>query len=284
MCAQKAPRFRSAPPLPEGGALAALLLACSGAAWLVTTQLMSAEMKVGLLTSPQVTSSADQMNAMGMPPLGSFIGIWAVMMVAMLVPSLWPVARAVDATRRATRRKFDVTLLFIAGYLLTWSAVGPAAYIVMSLLQNMLPAGSVASLRGGAVLLLVAGAYQLTPFKQACLRKCHAPHVRFASDERMRTAGSLATVSEGLAQGAYCLGSSWPLMLVLLLLGMMNLVWMGVVAVMILLEKALPSGQTISKVVGVGLIGAGIVLIAAPHPLPALLSHPGWSQLGLFLH
>jgi predicted metal-binding membrane protein len=269
MCAQPAPRLRSAPPVVESSALAALLLTCSGTAWLVVAQLTTADMQVGLLTSPlaTVTSSADQMTAiaMGMPQLGTFVGMWAVMMAAMMLPSLWPAARAVDARRRAAKRTSTVPLLFIAGYLLVWSAVGPAAYFIMVLLQGLLPAGSAASLRGGAALLLVAGAYQLTSFKQACLRKCHSPDAPIASEERVPRAGRLATLSRGLVQGVYCLGSSWPLMLVLLLVGMMNLVWMGAVALLILLEKALPSGQAISKAVGIVLIATGMILIAVPH-------------------
>src|SRR5262249_44290471 len=143
------------------------------------------------------------------------------------------------------------------------------------LLQGVLPVGSVASLRGGAILLLVAGAYQFTPFKNACLRRCHAPDGGLTSEERTRQTGGLATHSGGLAQGVYCLGSSWPLMLVLLLLGMMNLAWMCAVAVSIFLEKALPGGRTISKLIGGGLVSIGIVLLAAPHALSALVSPPG---------
>jgi predicted metal-binding membrane protein len=75
----------------------------------------------------------------------------------------------------------------------------------------------------------------------------------------------------GLGQGVYCLGSSWPLMLVLLLMGMMNLAWMGVIAGVIFVEKALPGGDMVSKVVGWGLAGGGIILLAAPHTLPALI-------------
>jgi predicted metal-binding membrane protein len=164
-----------------------------------------------------------------------------------------------------------VTLLFIARYLLTWSAVGPVAYLAMSLLQSLLPAGSVASLRGGAILLLIAGAYQFTPVKQACLRKCHAADGGLTSKERMRQTEGLAALSGGPAQGVYCLGSSWPLMLVLLLLGMMNLAWMGAVAMMIVLEKGLLVGRRVSQVIGVGLFAIGMVLIAAPHPLPSLV-------------
>jgi predicted metal-binding membrane protein len=235
-------------------------------------------MQVGLLTSPLVNSAADQMTdhmtaigMMSLPPLGPFVGMWAIMMAAMMLPSLWPAARTFDATRRARKRKFAVTLLFIADYLLTWSAMGPIAYLALGLFDGILPMGNVATLRGGAILLLIAGAYQFTPFKQTCLRKCHTPDGDLIPEGRMRQTKALAALQRGLAQGMYCLGSSWPLMLVLLLLGMMNLAWMGAIALLILLEKGLPFGRRVSQVNGVGLVAIGIVLIAAPHPLPALV-------------
>jgi predicted metal-binding membrane protein len=274
MCAPQAPHLHNTPSRSESSTLAALLLASSGVAWLVTAQLTTADMQVGLLTSPLVSSSMDQMTAVDMLPLGSFIGMWAVMMAAMMLPSLWPAARAFDTTRRATKRKLAVTLLFIAGYLLTWSAVGPVAYVALGLLQGILPMGNVATLRGGAILLLIAGAYQFSPFKQACLRKCHAPDGGLTSEKGMRQTGGVAALSGGLVQGMLCLGSSWPLMLVLLLLGMMNLAWMGAIAVLIVLEKGLPVGRRVSQVIGVGLVAIGIILIAAPHPLPALMGPP----------
>jgi predicted metal-binding membrane protein len=121
---------------------------------------------------------------------------------------LWPVAHAVDAVRRAAKRTFAVSLLFVMGYLLAWDVVGPVAYLALGMLQILLPAGSAASLQGGALLLVLAGACQLTPFKQACLRKCHSSHGDFASQERMRLGMGFAPLSGGLAQGAYCLGSS----------------------------------------------------------------------------
>src|SRR5262249_2812613 len=185
----QAPRLRSAPPFSNGGMLAALLLACSGVAWVATAQLATSDMQVGLLTSPLGAFSMNgmaAMAAMAIPPLGSFVAQWGIMMAAMMLPSLWPAAHAVDVARRASKRKFAGTLLFIAGYLLTWSAVGPIAYLALILLQGLLPMGNVATLRGGAILLLVAGAYQFTPFKQACLRKCHAPDGGLASEACMR--------------------------------------------------------------------------------------------------
>jgi predicted metal-binding membrane protein len=112
--------------------------------------------------------------------------------------------------------------------------------------------------------------YQLTPPKQACLRQCRSPHMGVAARVSTPAQGHLGAVRAGLWQGVCCLGSSWPLMLVLLLVGMMNLAWMGVVAGLIFVEKAVPSGDMLSKVVGWGLAGGGLILLAAPHALTAL--------------
>ncbi len=126
------------------------------------------------------------------------------------------------------------------------------------------------ALRVGGVLLVVAGVYQLTSPKQACLRHCRSPYMGVSPRVVTRVRGHWGAVRAGLWQGIYCLGSSWPLMLVLLLVGMMNLAWMSVIAGVILVEKVVPSGDVVSKVVGWGLAGWGIILIAAPHTLPAI--------------
>jgi predicted metal-binding membrane protein len=120
------------------------------------------------------------------------------------------------------------------------------------------------------LLLTIAGVYQLTPLKQACLRHCRSPRRSVFSPVGSQGLGDLGAVRAGLRQGGYCLGSSWPLMLVLLLVGMMNLAWMAVIAGVILVEKVVPGGMVVSKVVGCGLIGWGIILLTAPHPVPAL--------------
>lgn len=121
------------------------------------------------------------------------------------------------------------------------------------------------------MLLIMAGLYQLTPLKHACLRHCWSPHADPAPQQRSHAPGGLSAIRAGLIQGMYCLGSSWPLMLVLLLLGMMNLAWMGLISGVIFLEKVVPKRNVVGKVVGLGLIGLGIVLVATPHPLPALV-------------
>jgi predicted metal-binding membrane protein len=144
-------------------------------------------------------------------------------------------------------------MLFLTGYLLVWSTIGGVAYLVVQALQGWLPAGSMTALRVGALLLVVAGVYQLTSPKQACLRRCRSPHTEVAQQVVTRVQGHRGAVRAGLWHGVYCLGSSWPLMLVLLLVGMMNLAWMGVIAGVIFVEKVVPRGDEFSKVGGWGL-------------------------------
>jgi predicted metal-binding membrane protein len=263
---------RAGAVLPAGGARVAVLLGVAGGAWLVSARLATPDMRLGVLTGASTMSASSQMpmpGAMSMG-LGGFIATWTVMMVAMMVPSFVPAVRRFDTQARTEGRPGGATVLFLAGYLLLWSAVGGVAYLAVRAFQSWLPAGSMTALRTGAVLLVVAGVYQLTPPKQACLRHCRSAHMGAASPVSTRARGYLSAVRAGLRQGVYCLGSSWPLMLVLLLVGMMNLAWMGVVAAVIFVEKVVPSGDVASKVVGWGLAGCGIILLAAPHTLPAL--------------
>ena len=263
---------RAGAALTASSALVAILLGVAGGAWLVSARLATPDMRLGALTGAATMSASSQMGnpgAMSIGP-GVFIATWAVMMVAMMVPSFIPAVRMFDTWARARGQSGGATALFLAGYLLVWSAVGGVAYLAVQAFQGWLPAGSMTALRIGAVLLIVAGVYQLTPPKQACLRHCRSAHMGVASPVSTRAQGYLSAARTGLWQGVYCLGSSWSLMLALLLVGMMNLAWMGVVAAVIFVEKVVPGGDTASKVVGWGLAGGGLILLAAPHTLPAL--------------
>jgi len=267
---------RDAAPLPAGSALVAILLGVAGSAWLISARLATPDMRLGVLTGAALMSARGQMGMPGSTSmsmsmgLSAFIATWTVMMVAMMVPSTIPAVKTFDTWTRATRQPGSTTVLFITGYVLVWSTSGGVAYLVVQAIQGWLPAGSMSALRIGAVLLVVAGVYQLTPTKQACLRHCRSPHTVVAPQVSTRVQGHLGAVRAGLGQGVYCLGSSWLLMLVLLLVGMMNLAWMGVIAGVIFVEKVVPSGAVVSKVVGWGLTGGGIILLTAPHTLPAL--------------
>lgn len=265
-------RAGAALPLPAGSALVAVLLGVASGAWLASARLATPDMRLGVLTGASPMSASSQMGmpgAMSMG-LGVFIATWTVMMVAMMVPSFIPAVRMFDTWARTRGQSGGTTALFLAGYLLVWSAVGGVAYLAVQAFQGWISAGSMTALRTGAVLLVVAGVYQLTPPKQACLRHCRLAHMGMASPVSTRAQAYLSGVRAGLGQGVYCLGSSWPLMLVLLLVGMMNLAWMGVIAAVIFMEKVVPGGDVASKVVGWGLAGCGIILLVAPHTLPAL--------------
>lgn len=264
---------RDGAALPASSALVAILLGVACCAWLISARLATPEMRLGILTGAAPVPARSQM---GMPgsmsmSLSVFIATWTIMMVAMMLPSLVPAVRAFDTWVRATGRSGGATVLFVMGYLLVWSTIGALAYLMVQGLQGWLPAGSTAALRAGAVLLVVAGLYQLTPPHQACLRHCRLPYTDVAPQAGTRVRGHLGALRAGLGQGVYCLGSSWPLMLVLLLVGMMNLAWMGLIAGLIVVEKVMPRGDVVSKVVGWGLAGGGVVLLAAPHTLPALV-------------
>lgn len=257
---------------PDGRALVAILLGVAGGAWLISARLATPHMRLGVLTGASMMSASSPMGVSDAPCMGlsPFIAAWMVMMVAMMLPSSIPAVRTYDTWARTTRQAGGAPVLFITGYLLVWSAIGGIAYLVVQALQDWLPAGTTAAPRIGAVLLVVAGVYQLAPPRRACLRRCRSPRMGVARQGVTPMQGHLGAVRAGLGHGVYCLGSSWPLMLVLLLVGMMNLAWMGLIAAVIFAEKVAPGGNAVSAVVGWGLAGCGLILLVAPHALPAL--------------
>ena len=179
--------------------------------------------------------------------LVTFVGVWATMMAAMMLPAAAPMVAAYAGVghERAS------TPAFVLGYLSVWTTSGLAVYGI----GMQLPSWSWLA----AVGLIGAGLYQLTALKNACLRRCRAP-LGFVM-RRWRD-GPLGAFSMGLEHGAWCAGCCAGLMVALFALGMMNLAWMAGVALLILAEKALPGGTRIASVSGVGLIAAGVVVLA----------------------
>jgi predicted metal-binding membrane protein len=224
--------------------------------------------------------TADRMQGMDAGPgtdLGSFgwfAGIWAVMMAAMMLPSLVPMAGAY--ARQARGGSADVTpasllktTVFTAGYLLSWVLVGLAAWVafkaVRSLDLSFLGWDDGGRYVAGAV---IAGAalYELTPLKQTCLRHCRDRGLLVA-DWREGAAGALRM---GLDQGAYCVGSSWALMAALFALGVMSITWMVVIAALIVLEKTLPWRERAEAVTAVVLLALAVGVAFFPGRLPGL--------------
>jgi predicted metal-binding membrane protein len=196
-----------------------------------------------------------------------FLGMWIVMMVAMMFPAVAPMViifSNLHQNRKAKNKGFIPTWVFVAGYLLVWTSFGVLAYfidLIIGHLDMSFPnLHKYSSLIGGAA-LIAAGLYQLTPLKNVCLTHCRSP-LHFIM-HRWRE-GYLGALIMGMDHGAYCLGCCWGLMLVLFVVGIMNIAWMGILALVIFIEKISKHGVVISKTVGGLLILLGLVTAIRP--------------------
>jgi predicted metal-binding membrane protein len=262
--------IRSTRELP----LAVALLALSAIAWLTIHHLATPDMRLGILTGAAgPTHSVEAMRPMPMRmPMGAglFLAMWGVMMAAMMFPAVTPVVVRVSRLMRARGAGDGAAYAMIAGYFLVWCTAGLAAYGLFLALQAVVSVGDVLAVRAGAVILLVAGAYQLTPLKRACLRQCRSPLavvVRYGEGIVRSRTGALRV---GIRHGAYCLGCCWALMAVLLAAGAMSLVWMGAVATVVLVEKIHRHGEALSRLLGSLLIVLALTVVAEPDLLLTL--------------
>lgn len=171
----------------------------------------------------------------------SFV-MWNVMMVAMMLPSLYPWLVLFEPPQ---------SLRFALGYFAVW-----AVYcLVAAGAQQYFRVEHAVSGPAAAALLIIAGAFQLTPMKQSCLRKCRSPFGHILTHWR---SGSGFWLRVGLGHGMNCLGCCWALMAVAFALGVMNLAWMAVVTMLVVAEKMLPQGELLSKVTGATLVCLGL--------------------------
>lgn len=201
-------------------------------------------------------------------PAGWFVGVWTVMMAAMMIPSVTPtVALYAQMTRARTPY---APLAFTAGYLLLWVAAGVVA-LALAVGAGALGGDTLDWDRAGRPLtvltLLVAAAYELTPLKDVCLGKCRSPLGFLLGTWRDGWRGGLRM---GAKHGAWCLGCCWALMAALFALGIMSTLWMGLVAGLIALEKTLPWRRTATYSTVAVLIGLAVLALAAPDVVPGL--------------
>jgi predicted metal-binding membrane protein len=192
--------------------------------------------------------------------------MWTEMMVAMMIPSAAPMILTfamVNRKRREQEQPFVPTGIFLAGYLVVWTvfsalaAVAQWALHARALLSPMMV--STSPLLGGA-LLIVAGAFQWTPLKNACLAHCRSPLSFLMTDWREGKWGAFVM---GLKHGAYCTGCCWFLMALLFVAGVMNVWWIAIIAVLVLVEKVAPRGLALGKFVGVLLAAWGVWMMFA---------------------
>jgi predicted metal-binding membrane protein len=204
--------------------------------------------------------------------LGWYLGIWVTMMAAMMLPSALPMVLLFARINSEGGRGRDVAPVwtFVGGYLLAWVGYGLVAYAIYRGVHAAAPSflawdADGPYVAGGA--LVVAGLYQLGPLKTVCLRHCRSP-LHFVL-HRWRH-GWTGAMRMGTEHGAYCVGCCGGLMLALFALGVMSLVWMGLVAAAIFAEKLAPSGERVAVALAVALIAVGIWVAAEPGSVPGL--------------
>src|SRR3954464_2903264 len=218
--------------------------------------------------------TSDQMSGMddgswtGLGTLGWFVGVWVVMMAAMMLPSVAP---TVALYSRMTRQPSPLApLLFTGGYLLVWTGAGVAAF-ALAAAGSEIGGDVLAWDRAGrwvaGATVIAAAVYELTPLKDVCLGKCRSPLGFLLGSWRD---GGRGAVRMGAGHGAWCVGCCWALMASLFALGLMSLGWMAFVAALIAAEKTLPWGRAATYGTAVILLALGVLLIAAPDAIPGL--------------
>ena len=218
--------------------------------------------------------TVDRMRGMDAGPgtdlgtLGWFLGVWVVMMAAMMFPSVSPTV--VLYARMSKRRSPLAPLVFTSGYLLTWAVPGLLAFGVSAAARSLLGGGVSWNgagrwLAGGT--LLVAAVYEVAPFKDVCLSKCRSPLGFLIGSWRDGLAGALKM---GARHGAWCVGCCWALMASLFALGVMSIAWMAFIAGLIAVEKVLPWRRVVTYSTAALLLVLGVLVVAAPDAVPGL--------------
>jgi predicted metal-binding membrane protein len=195
---------------------------------------------------------------------GWFLGVWVVMMAAMMLPSVAP---TVALYARMSRARSPLSpLAFTAGYLVVWGGVGALAFAVAGAAQDALAWDRSGRWIAG-VTLLVAAAYEVTPLKGVCLRTCRSPLGFLLGAWRDGPSGAIRM---GARHGAWCVGCCWALMASLFALGVMSVAWMAFVAGLIAAEKVLPWRRVATYGTALLLLALGTLLLAAPDAIPSL--------------
>jgi predicted metal-binding membrane protein len=194
--------------------------------------------------------------------------MWAVMMVGMMAPSAAPMIlmyAGVGRRGKARGKPYAATSWFAAGYLLSWSGFSLAATVLQWAIERAALLDSRMAIDSnlvGAIVLIAAGVYQWTPLKDVCLAACQSPfqflmrHGGFRDQVR----GCLLL---GLRHGGYCVGCCWVLMALLFVGGVMNVLWIALLALLVLLEKLTPIGRWIARAAGTASVAAGAGLLVS---------------------
>lgn len=203
-----------------------------------------------------------------------FLAMWTTMMVAMMFPTIAPIVLLHRMVMQRQGRGRSTTAAFAAGYLVVWALVGVVPLVVLLAFRQVSDGSGWVPATAGGVLVL-AGLYQFTPWKQTCQRACRTPLTFLATHDFGH--GLRGTFRTGVLHGLYCLGCCWALMAVLLVVGLMNLTWMVAIAVVFLAEKNWEHGDTLTKFVGSAVLILGLAVLVHPALLDDLAPAPDQS-------
>lgn len=237
---------------PAPGSASLLLLVGAAGAWIAVAGLAR-----GMGSMP---------GTMGLG-IGAFVGVWALMMAAMMLPSAWPFAslyvRSFGREERAGR-----LAVFVAAYLLVWTATGLPAYGAGWVTDRLVGSHPLASTVLAVTVFAVCGVYQLTPWKSRCLARCRSPLgliLRYGGYH-----GRARDLRVGISHGGFCLGCCWALMLLLVAFGFMNVAAMVVLAGVVLMEKAWVWGPRAGRALGLVALVLAVMVAFEPCLAPGL--------------
>jgi predicted metal-binding membrane protein len=234
-----------------------VLLALAGVTAIAWRYLFVAQLDMSM---PAMSAMPD----MPMPFDATWVfAMWWIMMIGMMLPSAAPMILTFATVQRRKRERdepYVPTALFVAAYLIIWGGFSLAATAAQWALQQSALLSPVLTLAPplGGVVFIIAGLYQLTPLKYACLSHCRSPFAFVLNHWRDGWFGALRM---GVGHGLYCLGCCWVLMALLFAVGVMNLLWVAVIAAFVFVEKLLPGGVWLGRIGGGAMAAFGIWLL-----------------------
>ena len=253
----------AAPLAPPGLARreAAFLLIAAAGAWAATVAL--------------ARGMAGMTGTMGLG-LVAFVPVWTLMMAAMMLPSVTPVATLYARTVQGNRSARIAGL--VLGYLGVWAAAGLPAF-GLAWLAGWLTGRHPGAAHVAAVAVFAAcGAYQLTGLKDRCLAHCRSPLALLLHYGSYR--GRLRDLRTGVHHGGFCLGCCWALMVILIAVGVMNVAAMIGLAALVLIEKTWSRGRAVGRLAGVAALALAVAIVWFPWLAPGLHATPAMTMMG----
>jgi len=258
-------------PFSSRSAVSALGQGVSAFGWTFAIVVLSLSAWLGVLV---LMGGMDEGPGTPLHDLPVFLASWVVMLTAMMLPSELNYIGAFAALRKVRDRASvawtRVMVCFVAGYGIAWVAYGLAAYLLDSAVRAVSPE-IIAWNRAGPLLagsvLIIAGLYQVSSLKQACLTGCRSPLSFFA---RYWREGDFGAVVMGARHGMVCVGCCWAMMAVMFAVGAMSITWMALLTLVMFAEKVLPKGRTLTMPIACFFCAMGIWIVMSPETAPLL--------------